>query len=161
VALLYERFLSHLDGGPLSRAFSRFTVLNMALCVIISMFAPFLWVVAIGWGGTVVGLKLLSLSWRQDLNRAARARMLSFGATTILVMFFLSILGGIGAWVGISFVDKSSFVHYSIYISLIFAVILTAACFALSPLHVQRAGVSQLLSLLARTRSGIVIRPGT
>ncbi len=159
VALLYERFLSHLNEGPWSRAFSRITVLNMALCVIISMFAPFLWVLSIGWGGTVVGIKLLSLSWRQDLNRAARARMLSFGATTTLVMFFLSILGGIGARVGIAFVNKPSLVHYSIDISLLFAVILTTACFALSPLHVQRAGVSQLLGLLARARSDIVVRP--
>ena len=150
VALLYSRLFSQLNESFLDRLLSRITVLNMAACVVAAMFVPYIWLASIGWGGIVVGLKLLSISRVRQINGAAKARFMLFGSITIFNLIFLSVLGIIGALVSFRYVTDDATGNLWIYISCLFSLIVTYACCVLAPVHVQRKGVSQLLGLLAR-----------
>jgi hypothetical protein len=150
VALLYSRLFSQLNEHFLDRLFSRFVVLNMAACVVTAMFVPYVWLASIGWGGIVVGLKLLTISRARQINGAARARFMLFGSITIFNLIFLLVLGVIGMLVSFRYITNESSGNLWIYISCLFSLIVTYACGVLAPVHVQRKGVSQLLGLLAR-----------
>lgn len=150
VALLYQRLLSRFSETPLNRLFSQITVLNMAACVVAAMFVPYIWLASIGWGGIVVGLKLLSVSRVKQINSAARTRFRLFGGVTIFNLVFLATLGVILALVSSRYVTNHKSINSWIYVSCLFSLIVTYACSVLAAVHVQRRGVSQLLGLLAR-----------
>jgi len=150
VALLYSRMFSQLNESFLGRLLSRTVVVNMAACVVVAMFVPYVWLASIGWGGIVVGLKLMSIAHVKQINSAAKSRFTLFGAITIFNLIFLLVLGIIGAVVSFRYVTDDASARLWIYISCLFSLIVTYACGVLAPVHVQRKGVSQLLGLLAR-----------
>jgi hypothetical protein len=158
VALFYDRFLARLDERFAQRLLSRFAVVNMALCVLTAVFIPYAWLLSIGWGGMVVGIKLIALSRMRALNSAARTRISLFGLITTVNLIFLSVLGTIGLWVSFRYVTNGATRNTWIYASSLFSVIMVYTCSVLAPVHVQRKGVSQLLGLLARSRSGVAPR---
>ena len=150
VALLYRRLFSRLTEDIVNRLFSQIVVINMAACVVVAMFLPYLWLASIGWGGIVVGLKLLSISRARQINSAARSRFILFGSVTIFNTLFLTVLGVIVAFSSVRYVTNDASRNVWIYASCLFSLTVTYACAVLSSTHVRRKGVSQLLGLLAR-----------
>ena len=158
IVLFYDRFFSRLDERPAQRLFSRFTVVNLALGALAAVFVPYVWLLAMGWVGLVIGFKLISISKMRDLNNTAKVRFGRLGIVATTNLFFLSTLGAMGLWVSFHYVKTPSTAHIWVYVSCLFSVIMVYTCSAMSPLHVQQKGVSQLLGLMARSRSGVAPR---
>jgi hypothetical protein len=96
---LYRRVLSRLKEGRAGRLGSLLTVVTSTLLVILSVLCPRLWIIFMGVGGLVVGLKYISVGarmggrWRRPELFFGRVG-LGTGANSIIC-----IIGGIGyAW---------------------------------------------------------------
>jgi hypothetical protein len=151
--MLYNRLFARLNETPAQRLFSRLVVVNVAASAVAAMFFPYVWLASIGWGGIVVGLKLLAISRVPTINSAAKDRFILFGAITSFNLLFLTVLGVVAALSSVRYVKNADSRDAWIYISCLFALVVAYACAVLSAAHVQHKGVSLLLGLLARTRA--------
>ena len=159
IGLFYDRVFIRLKEGFGGRVFSMFVVINIVFCIVSGMVVPYLAWVALGWGGTVLALKLIQLSMRNDMNVAAKARLRVFGTTTLFNLVFLGALGGAFAYLSFRAVHGAADSRVWLLSSLFISVVLTYACLALAPVHVSRSAVSQILGLMGRSRSAILPRP--
>ena len=159
IGLFYDRVFIRLREGFGGRAFSIFVVVNILFCIVSGMLVPYVAWVALGWGGTVLALKLIQLSMRKDMNVAAKARLRVFGTTTLFNLVFLGALGGAFMYLSFRTVHSAADSHAWLLASLFISVVLTYACLALAPVHVSRSAVSQILGLMGRSRSAVLPRP--
>jgi energy-coupling factor transporter ATP-binding protein EcfA2 len=159
IGYFYDRVFIRLREGLGGRLLSIFVVVNILFCIVASMLVPYAAWVALGWGGTVLALKLIQLSMRRDLNIAARARLRVFGVTTLFNLVFLGGLGVGFMYISFHSVRNAADGHVWLYVSLFIAVIMTYACLALSRVHVSRSAVSQILGLVGRSLSAVLPRP--
>jgi energy-coupling factor transporter ATP-binding protein EcfA2 len=159
IGLFYDRVFIRLKEGFGGRLFSIFVVVNILFCIVSGMLVPYVAWVALGWGGTVLALKLIQLSMRNDLNVAAKARLRVFGTTTLFNLVFLGGLGGAFMYLSFRTVNNVADGHVWLLTSLFISVVLTYACLALAPVHVSRSAVSQILGLMGRSRSAVLPRP--
>lgn len=155
VYLFYERVFSHLDEGLVGRLFSRFVVLNMAACVVACYFMPDLWILLLGWGGVVVGLKLIILARRAELNVVAATRIGEAGTKTAINLLFLLGGGIYAAFLTIGEIDTKNAQNSWLLVNLVVSMAFTWACYALSVIHVSREAASRTLGLIARSNSGV------
>jgi hypothetical protein len=160
IGYFYDRVFIRLKEGFWGKLFSMFVVVNILFCIVGSMLVPYAAWIALGWGGSVLGTKLIQLSMRRDLNVAARTRLRVFGVTTLFNLVFLGGLGGAFMYLSFRIVHTAADGHAWLLISLFVSVVLTYACLALAPVHVSRSAVSQILGLMGRSRSAVLPRPG-
>jgi energy-coupling factor transporter ATP-binding protein EcfA2 len=159
IGYFYDRVFIRLREGFGGRLLSIFVVVNILFCIVASMLVPYAAWLALGWGGTVLALKLIQLSMRRDLNVAARARLRIFGVTTLFNLVFLGGLGVGFMYISFHTVHDAASAHVWLYVSLFIAIIMTYACLALSRVHVSRSAVSQILGLMGRSLSAVLPRP--
>ncbi|MGH4015683.1 MAG: hypothetical protein ACRDSL_17520, partial [Pseudonocardiaceae bacterium] len=155
VYLFYERVFSRLDEGLAGRLFSRLVVLNMAACVVASYFMPDLWILLLGWGGVVVGLKLISVARRVELNVVAAMRIGEAGTKTAVNLLFLLGGGIYAAFLTIGEIHTTNEQNSWLLVSLVVSMAFTWACYSLSAIHVSREAASRTLGLIARSGSGV------
>lgn len=158
IAVFYDRFLSRLNESRAGQILSVFTVVNLIGCVLVGIFVPYCWLVSIGWGGTVLGLKLISLGRRKDLNRAAAERLSVFGIVTLCNLIFLLGIGVIIMYLSFTLVDNVEAATKWLLINLFFSVMMTYACWALARVHVYPPAISQILGLVGRARTAVIPR---
>ena len=150
IFLFYERILRRLVESKRQAVFSAFTFVNMASCVVVAMFFPEFWIIAIGWGGLVLSLKLWVVARRPELTDVSSQRLRDFAATTGFNLTFAAAAGVVGATFAHQLVSDSHENLVWTAFGLMFCIPATWACWALAPSHVTQAAASRTLGLLAR-----------
>jgi hypothetical protein len=157
VALFYRRLLSRLNERGLARALSRYTVVNMGLSAAAAIFLPYIWVASIGWGGFVLGVKLLTLAGRPDINAVANRRLRGMGLNTMANLGILTLLGLAGAAVSFAYVSPNATTQHAwVYVSCLVTMGMAWLSLNLVAAHVRSDGVSRVLGLLGRSRSATI-----
>lgn len=150
VSLFYDRVLIYLREPRGAHLFSVFIVLNLIISTVLGMVIPFAWLLGIATGGLAFAGKLLWLSRHPDLNRAAQRRLSDYGVTTMLNLLFVGAAGAVGIYAGFNYVQADNQLGICLVISLAASALMTYWCLILTPRHVSRSGVSQLLGLIGR-----------
>ncbi len=113
---------------------------------------------AVGWGGMLLGIKLVILSHRSDLSGAAAERLREFGVVTLFNLVFITGIGAAVAYLSFWLVRTEEEQQTWVAVTIFFSIMLTYASMALAPLHVSRPAVARLLGLVGRERSMEVVR---
>jgi hypothetical protein len=156
IALFYDRIFRRINESRSARLFSIVVVVNLIISIGVGIFIPFAWLASIATGGVVLGLKLLALSRRPDLNRTARERLTVFGGTTLFNLLFLACLGVGDLYASLHYVHTRHAASTWVAVNVGLSAMMTYACLVLAPIHVSRSGMSQLLGLMARPRRIVV-----
>lgn len=160
ITLFYVRILSMLHESKPARFLSICVPIGMALCVSVAVFVPYVWMLSIGIGGLLLGIKLLTLARDNRLSSDARARMMEFGTTTTAALLFLAFLGGIGFFLSFKLESQDGFQKYWIALSLAGSLLMTLPCVVLAPYHILKPAVADSLGLLARSSRVTMRRTG-
>ncbi|MFT4263469.1 MAG: hypothetical protein QM572_08820 [Nocardioides sp.] len=159
IAMLHDRVLRRVIESPMARVFSKFVVINLGISVLLGIFIPFSFIVSIGTGGVVAGLKFMSIGLRRDLNRSAKSRLNEYGVVTVFNTFFAIGLGVVlWIWSASSWHGPNDTGRWLIYAGAL-SLLSTWACIQIWPLHAGRRAASQLLGLIGRPRTGTIPRP--
>jgi len=150
VSLFYDRVLINLKESPAAHAFSVFIVLNLIFSTLLGIVVPFAWLIGIATGGLAFAGKLLWLSRRPNLNQSARGRLSEFGMTTLGNIIFVGVVGAINLYVSFTYVQEGDPLGTWLAFNLLASALMTYWCLILTPRHVSRSGVSQLLGLIGR-----------
>lgn len=154
VTMLYRRFFFLLKESWLARLFSKITVINTTICVIIATFWPYYFILSIGWGGFLLGFKLLQLSFKSGLNKISVNYYRSMAFVTLINMLVVISIGIVMIyWFSRNdFLQDSSLFIITLYFS---SIILTYFMLAIRVDHTSKNASSKMLGLIDRVSLNI------
>lgn len=98
VALHDYRVFRFIDTSSLQRTVSHATVLNLVVCILLGVFLPEYWIIAIAWGGTGQAAKSLAISLRRDISPVAVSVFQRRAIATFINMLATAAAGAVFAW---------------------------------------------------------------
>ena len=158
IFLLYDRVLSRIAEGKTARLRSRLVVVIMALCVLVAMYLPGAWLLSIGIGGAVAGMKIFFVGRRHDLNPVASERLRAIGSATMGNLLFVCVFGAVLLVWTLDYVRNQDDLNHWLIFSLLAGLANIYACANLSARHVGRGSAARIIGLMARKEAGVVTR---
>jgi uncharacterized iron-regulated membrane protein len=150
ISLFYDRVLIHLNESKTAHACSVLIIISLIVATLLGIVIPYAWLLGITIGGLAFAGKLIWLSRRPDLNRAARQRLSKYGMTTFFNLIFVAIAGIAGAYISLRYVSIDQYLGTWLIANLAASALMTYWCLVLTPMHVSRSAVAQLLGLIGR-----------
>lgn len=153
VGLFYDRLLVHLSESKIQRFFTIFTMLNLAISVVLGILVPYAWLIGIASAGMLFGVKMLLLSRNKEITRAARKRLREYSMPTVINMIIAGAAGIADLVLSLLYVDSHASVNTWIWSNLAVSLMVTYWCLMVATMHVSRKGIAQLLGLIGRPGS--------
>ena len=147
VSLSFDNSYNHLRESRKRRALSWLVLINMVACVVAAYFWPELWVVTVGWGGVVLGMKMYSIGSMRGVSVPGAREFRKGGTLTIVNTLVLTAVGFVlylTVWRQKN--GGESWLPLSWFIS----IIISYAGIELTRRHVSPRSARQFLNLLAR-----------